>query len=149
MTDSINTIATVLPSMRDIRAGKAVLTVENAKGEHVTFRVTAPAKGNKIDRGAAVRFLAVMTGTDNEAHYSYVGLVGEDGEIRQTKGSKLPMEDMKVRVAQWAIRKCAEGKALPEGYRIRHSGCCLRCGRTLTNPESLDVMYGPECAGKM
>jgi hypothetical protein len=135
--------------MRDLRAGKAILTVENGQGDHVTFRVTAPSKGNSIDRSATVRFVGVMTGTDNEAHYAYVGLLGDDGSIRPTKGSRLPMDDQRVRVTAWAIRKCMEGNGLPEGYKIRHSGCCLRCGRTLTNPESLDTMYGPECSGKV
>jgi hypothetical protein len=142
-----NTPAT-LPRMRDLRAGRAIVTVENGKGDHVTFRVTAPGRGTHIDREAPVRFVGVMVGTDNEAHYAYVGLLGDDGSIRPTKGSKLPMDDQRVRVVAWAIRKCVEGE-LPAGYRIRHAGCCLRCGRTLTNPDSLDIMYGPECAGKM
>lgn len=144
----MNLATLAIPTLNDLRAGKTILTVENPKGEHVTFRITAPAKGNKIDRNAVVRFVSIMTGSDNESHYAYAGLLTDEG-IRSTKGSKLPSTDRKVAAAAWAIRQCIKGAELPEGYRIRHSGCCLRCGHTLTNPDSLDIMYGPECAGKV
>lgn len=139
----------ILPTVADLMAGRAVLTVDNGRGEHVTFRIAAPAKGNKIDRSASIRFVSIMTGSDNEVHYTYAGLLDLTFGIRRTTGSKMPHGDRRMTIAAWAIRQCVNGNVLPEGYQIRHSGCCLRCGRTLTNPESLDVMYGPECAGKM
>lgn len=136
-----------IPTFDDLRAGKATLTVENSKGEHVTFKVTAPAKGNSIDRDAKIRFVSAMVGSDNECSYKYVGILTDKG-IKFTRGSKLTMADKKVQVIDWAIRRCV-AQELPEGYRIRHNGHCLRCGRKLTNPDSLDIMYGPECAGKV
>jgi hypothetical protein len=34
---------------------------------------------------------------------------------------------------------------LPESLEIWHEGSCLRCGRKLTVPESIESGYGPEC----
>jgi hypothetical protein len=130
-------------------AGKAILTVENPEGDHVTFRIAAPSEGNKINRESPVRFVGVMTGSDNEAHYSYIGMLDKVNGVKPTKASKIPLDDVRAAAAAWAIRQCIKGATIPPGYKIRHSGCCLRCGRTLTNPDSLDVMYGPECAEKI
>ena len=142
-----NAIAAPLPTFDQIRAGKATLTVENPQGDHVTFMVVAPGRGNSLKREEKIRFVKVMTGSDNDAHYTYVGILNPTEGVKLTKASKL-VGDNRVSVVAWAIRCIVRG-SLPEGYQIRHAGACLRCGRKLTNPESLDVMFGPECAGKV
>ena len=54
-----------------------------------------------------------------------------------------------VSVVIWVLWLLSEGKSLPEGYEVRSSGTCMRCGRKLTVPESIDQMVGPECAGRL
>lgn len=127
-----------------IIAGDAIFTVQNNKGEHYTFRVEKKkAEKNYPDAW----FVRVMTGTENTAHYSYLGLLdSEFGKIRLTRASRFAEDDVRTKVARWAIGKIWSREALPEGYEIRHNGHCGRCGRVLTNPESLDTGIGPECA---
>lgn len=36
----------------------------------------------------------------------------------------------------------------PSGVEVRHDGRCSRCGRALTDPESIDVGMGPICRAK-
>jgi hypothetical protein len=140
------TISNNIPNFSDLRAGSAVVTVDNGKGEHVTFKVSAPRKGNQIDHSANVRFVSIMLGSDNDT-FKYVGVLTQSG-IKVTKASKLPANHKRVVVAAWAVRACVT-QTLPAGYSIRHEGTCLRCGRKLTNPDSINTMYGPECANRI
>ena len=75
-----------------ILAGRATFTVTSkATGRRFTFKVTAPTKetergGRTLDHEATVRFVKVLTGSDNDADYQYLGQVF-DGE-RYVHGRK-------------------------------------------------------------
>ena len=143
-----------LPTLAGIRAWvRAELTVSNGKGEHVTFRITAPTTatargGRTIDRATPVRFVSVMTGSDSCGAYSYVGMLDTHIGIKPTKGSKLPLSDRRVAAVAWVIRQVASAATLPDGYSLAHAGKCLCCGRKLTNPDSIKSGIGPECRKK-
>lgn len=126
-----------------VTAGRAIFTVQNSV-RHFTFKAARPAKDRKNEN--APIFLSVMTGTDNESHYTYIGILDKrNGTVRFTKGSKLAQDDQRVKVLQFVLNIVWGRWNLPAGYEIRHSGKCGRCGRTLTNPDSLDSGIGPEC----
>lgn len=127
-----------------VLAGEAVFTVENGKGEHYTYRIeSSEAK----DTRPPLYFARVMVGRDNEGTYSYIGVVDtKTGSIRFTKASKHSDISKEYLVLAWALKQVWDQRTLPEGYAIRHSGNCGRCGRKLTNPESLNTGIGPECA---
>jgi len=133
----------------DLRAGYAVITVENPQGDHVTFRVSAPRSEGSLafDRESPQRFVSAFTGHDNTkpTSYAYIGMLDEQVGVRVTQGSRLSPDNVKVKTAKWAIMLIRANRPPPQGYRIRASGICLRCGRLLTNPESLTDKYGPEC----
>ncbi len=38
---------------------------------------------------------------------------------------------------------------MPEQLEVWHEGCCGKCGRKLTDAESIARGIGPECYGKM
>ncbi len=67
-------------------------------------------------------------------------------KIGQEPGPRLARS---IRVFLWTLWKIQQGKGLPEGYEIRHAGCCCRCGRTLTVPTSIDQGLGPICAANV
>ena len=124
--------------------GNATFTVENPKGDYYTFKVV------KKEQNAFYHetfFIKVMTGSDNERNYTYVGVLRRNGTIVLTRGSKLARTDIRVRVAEWAMRAMITG-TLPDGYRIHHAGNCGVCGRKLTTPESVLAGVGPVCAGR-
>lgn len=47
----------------------------------------------------------------------------------------------------WVLNKVEEGKfdLLNEKVEVMHTGCCLRCGRTLTDAQSIERGLGPTC----
>ena len=128
-------------------AGDATFTVENGKGEHYTYHI---GESESDDKRPKLYFARVMTGTENtniSEHYKYIGVLDpKTGMVRFTKASKFADTSKEYLVLMWAIKQVWDQRNIPEGYAIRHNGSCGRCGRKLTNPESLTTGIGPECA---
>ena len=125
--------------------GKATFTVQNNEtGQHRTYKIRKPEPTPQYPNPAW--FVKVMTGTDNEAHYSYIGRLDPDkGTVNLTRASKFAEDSDTVKAARWVIGRVINQTQIPDCIDIRHSGKCGRCGRTLTTPESLDCGIGPEC----
>jgi hypothetical protein len=129
-----------------ILAGDATFTVENGKGQHYTYHIGSSSD----DKRPKLYFARVMTGNENnniENHYKYLGVIDpKTGMVRFTKASKYSDKSTEYLVLAWAIKQVWDQREIPAGYAIRHNGSCGRCGRKLTNPESLNTGIGPECA---
>ena len=130
-----------------VRAGRALFTVSNPKGERYTFRVALGKANEKYPKASF--FVGLLTGPNNEDDYTYMGVLTDDATLRLTKASKYPVDSAPVRVFSWVLRVITGAAALPPGYNIQHEGKCCRCGRTLTVPESIESEIGSECASKM
>lgn len=133
-----------------ILAGLAIFTVANPTGERYTYKITKkdPDPGSRYQQ--PTYFVAVLTGSDNESDYTYLGLVSMAARtVITTKASRYAADSKIVRVAQWAVALLLQGKPVPAGYGIHHEGKCGRCGRTLTVPSSILSGIGPDCAQKM
>lgn len=146
--EAVPDAATPDPLSRDfVTAGDAFFTFKSATGEHFTFHVERPEKF----RGEY--FGQVFKGTDNadRRSYKYVGMVNDSTlTLRATNGSKQYGPDSKeFKVLAWALDIVAGRKPLRDGYELRHAEKCGRCGRKLTNPESIRTGIGPECADKL
>lgn len=134
-----------------ILAGNAYFTIDNGKGEHFTYRVNAyeGKSQSMIDKF----FVSLLTGPDNTRNYTYMGILDgshqtwRKGEtFKPTAKSKVQADALSWRVFEWFVSRAFSNIPLPEGYDIKHSGRCGRCGRMLTVPESIDSGIGPECA---
>jgi hypothetical protein len=111
-------------------AGRAIFTVDNGRGEHYTYRVTV---------GSVRAFAGVLIGPDNSS--DYLDLARFDpatGELTGQYG-----DDKRVAVLRWSLHRIYRQDGLPQGYSIRHSGRCGKCGRLLTTPESIESGIGP------
>jgi len=64
------------------------------------------------------------------------------------KKSKIGSGAVSARAFLWLWCSLISGKSLPEGVQFWHQGTCGRCGRSLTDPESITRGLGPICAGK-
>jgi hypothetical protein len=138
---------------RFILAGNARFTVRNSNtGNRFTFEVRAPKKetergGLVTDHTANVRFVKVLTGSNNESDYTFIGTIFIDNnKFVHSRKSRISAEAQSVQVFDWFFAKKDE---LPENIEVNHEGMCGRCGRTLTVPESVESGYGPECADKI
>jgi hypothetical protein len=139
-----------------ILAGNAVFTISNGKpapdARDYTYKVTKKEldswDGRNPTTKKSVYFVALLTGSDNEHDYKYLGVLDPDnGRVRPTaKSVFLPTSGPYIAIA-WALSFIWAGKALPGGARLQHVGRCGKCNRALTVPESIDSGLGPECSG--
>lgn len=124
-------------------AGRAVFTVDNGKGTHYTYRIGHSREDQPL-------FVGLLTGPNNESDYTYMGILDpENMTVRLTAKSRYTAETQPFKVVNWALRQVSQNKELPSGYSVKHEGKCCRCGRTLTDPISIDRGVGPECWEKM
>lgn len=124
--------------------GNATFTVQSGKtGKHYTFKIRQP-------KPEMPHFVSVMTGTDNESHFSYMGKLNTyTGNVTLTERSKVSFGDERLIVAEWALGKVWNNVPVVGGSSIKHAGKCGCCGRKLTEPLSLEIGIGPECRKKL
>ena len=129
-----------------VTAGRATFTLQSKRtGERFTYRVCAPQKDGRLDTEANVRFVKVLTGSDNESDYQYAGFFRVDDFVFRHGGAKarIGVTAPSVKAIEWFLRNL--GSTLVE---VWHEGSCGRCGRTLTVPESIEIGLGPICMGR-
>lgn len=130
-----------------ILAGHAIFTIVG-KTARYTYKVNRKDPSPDDPRPQKY-FLSLMTGSDNESSYSYVGILDPaSGGVRTTRNSKINDEHPAVVGIRWALRHVWATGKLPSG-ELLHAGKCGRCGRTLTDPESIASGIGPDCREKM
>ena len=119
-----------------VTAGRATFTLVGRETRY-TYRVSAPRE----DHGNAhTRFVSLLTAPDQ---YTYVGMLSEDG-IRLTRKSTYLHTSLPVRAFDWFWRRARVAAPTP-GLEFWHAGRCARCGRELTDPESIARGFGPHC----
>lgn len=119
-------------------AGNATLTLQSEKtGVHFTYKVKA-AKDN-----TELFFVSLLSGSDNTSDYQYLGIIRE-GKFTTTRASRASNDAPSVKAFSYFWNS-----STPVQLTVRHAGKCGRCGRTLTEPESLDSGLGPECRAIM
>jgi hypothetical protein len=127
-----------------MQAGKARFTLRFTTRSGVETRFTYRMAASDDGR---VFFVSLLTGSDNESSYSYMGIVNERG-FRRTAKSRISEDALGHRAFARAW-SCLSAGTLPDTLEIWHEGRCGRCGRTLTVPESIEAGIGPECAGRL
>jgi hypothetical protein len=122
-----------------IFGGKSIFTVKNPKTENrFTYKVQ---KSKNVD----LFFVSVLTSPD---HYEFIGTIFNGDNFRRSDKSTISSASKSVVVFKWLIDKVSS-KKLPEFIQVWHEGCCAKCGRRLTTPESIVNGYGPECIKKL
>lgn len=154
-----------------VLGGRAHFTLVSPSGTRFTYRVCAPSKetedgGKKLDHAARVRFVKVLTGSDNYSSYSFLGSIFLDERVRVTyrsegqwgwrnqpsarpkyvhgKRSRIAADATSAKAFAWFWDRLNAGLDL-KGVEFWHEGACARCARKLTVPESIVVGFGPEC----
>lgn len=135
---------------RFVTGGRAIFTLVGASGRY-TFKVTrADDKPAAVpSRYGPTYFVALLTGPDNTADYTYAGLLQlADGTIRLTAKSRYTADSTPVKAFNWVMGRVWRGESI-EPARVLQVGRCGRCGRALTVPSSIESGFGPECLGKI
>jgi hypothetical protein len=136
---------------RMFSAGDVRVTVTQ-RGEHITIRFKA-LRDNRDGEGR--NWLRVPL---NEASHVFMEVPNSSGEWPDKIGVFYPRtgkffqvdtaDPERVKAATLAARWLNEGAQRAEkigGYRLQEESHCGVCGRTLTDPESIDLGIGPEC----
>lgn len=132
-----------------IRAGHAILTVENEKtNRHKTFKIDRSKDGK-------VYFVRIRGDKDGDLkdrkNWIYIGLLKKN-YFSRTKRSQVDVQSQSFQSFHWLNRVSLEWKRGVDRYpfvKVYHEGICGRCGRALTDPTSIEIGYGPECAKKI
>ena len=143
------TAAAVPLFIRAVREGRAKGTtmtiVNDATENRVAVRFRRPKGFNKTI------LVDVMTGSDNETSFKFVGSVPLMGDLTYTQSQWVKAPQAKADIARVALNRAFA--AVKKGdlltYRVLHEAVCARCGRKLTVPESIDSFMGPECRGHL
>lgn len=122
-------------------AGNATFTiVSKATGTRFTYRVRQPDADKP-------HFVSVLTGSDNESSYTFLGTIFPDGTYRHGKRSSIGENAPSAKAFSWLYASLGS-PSFESQCDVWHEGRCCRCGRKLTVPSSIEAGIGPECAGK-
>jgi len=118
-----------------IFGGNSLFTVKNTKTENrFTFKVT---KHEKED----IFFVKILTNPDV---YQFIGSIRKGSNYKHSAKSRISEDAQSVKVFDYLINKL-NTNTLPEFVQIWHEGRCGRCGKTLTDPTSIENGFGPYC----
>lgn len=121
-----------------------VITMKNNKtGGHRTFAVKVCQKGGLEGK----QIVALLTGQDNENDYQGFGFVTDTG-IKVWRSKDTETFRVYAAMLEQFLGLCNRGFAFND-VEFLASKRCIRCNRTLTTPESIELGIGPECARRM
>lgn len=133
-------------------AGRAAITLRSKTTDaRFTYKIEAPhVPGNEgtnaaRDVGSPTRFVKVLTGSDNERSYSYLGYIRRGVFFHGGSKARVGVDAPSAKGFAWAWQKLQQD-TIPENLEVWHEGRCGRCNRKLTVPSSIASGFGPECA---
>lgn len=138
--------APIEPSFRRAFAesGQAIFTIVSKKsGNRFTYRMRGLEQPPKP---LTQFFVDVLTGPENSNDYTFIGTVftiGAAPGFYPSRKSRISSDAPSVRGFKWCWANLDS-----EDFELWHAGACGRCGRQLTDPESIERGLGPVCAEK-
>lgn len=124
-----------------VLAGKSTFTVHNpSTGNRFTFKVT------KGKAETAPHFVKVLTGSDNENSYTYLGCIFNGQNYSHGRKSPIGFDAPSAKAFAFIWSHIDN---LPSALEFLHAGKCACCGRKLTTDFSIRAGVGPECLKKM
>lgn len=125
-------------------AGNARITlVSKSTGARYSYRLRKPEQCT-----SPIHFVGVLTGENNEAHYTYLGII-KNNEFSRTRKSKIGDEATSYKAFCFFWNHLQQRNTIHNGLEVWHEGRCGKCGRALTVPESIARGIGPDCAAQM
>lgn len=127
-----------------LTAGKAEFSIQNEiSKKHYTYLLTQAR--HPQSEGATVFFVKVCY---DYLKFHYAGvLVIDDKKVTYAKGAKGKLAETaeSIKGLLWLFNKLVTQQKVTENVGVYHFGKCARCGRTLTDPQSIVAGLGPEC----
>ena len=123
-----------------ILGGNAKVTIVSLRsGARFTYLI----KRKDLEDGRFLHFVSVLNGPDNSSDFEFIGTIFGGDRYRHGTRSRIAPDAPSAKAFEWSWRNLGS----PE-IEVWHSGECSRCGRELTDPESIARGLGPTCAEK-
>ncbi len=149
--------APLTPEFREnyILGGRAVFTLVSLRSKaRFTYRVVAKEVVDAAKAGddetnidipkKTLRFVSLLNGPDNTRDYTFLGTIFPSGDYRHGNKSKVSPEAASAKAFVWFWDHMESDQV-----EVWHEGVCSRCGRPLTDPESVQRGLGPICFERM
>lgn len=112
--------------------GNALFTVKNNQsGNHMVFKVVKSKKADK-------EIYFVITNGE------FLGSIFDRNKFVLSPKCKLSIDSPEVKAFAFIFDRLLK-KSMPAKVEIWHSGRCCKCGRKLTDVQSIKLGIGPEC----
>lgn len=121
-----------------IMGGYGVVTLKSHTGVHHTYEFKVPKNRKAGDDTMFVKTLIAG------GEWVYVGMY-KDKNFHLTKASKFSLQSSIVKGIYFIMKLMFKPDFSDERMHLYHEGICSRCGRPLTNPESIEFGIGPVC----
>lgn len=138
-----------------ILGGRAIFTLRNeVTGNRRTYSVYRVKDPNKDMYFVNVRGDGESTQKDKEGRHKwvYVGTIWNsqksNSKFTLTAKSRVDKTSLAFLGFSWLWQKLVKSEPLHKDMSIYHEGRCARCGRQLTDPDSIQRGFGPECYKK-
>lgn len=143
---------------RFLLAGNSTFTVRSKRTmKRFTFRLKQADSipGRESDRPW---FASLLTGPDNSNDFKYFGFIkfqndyggGAYNYVHGRPGKSCAARSAEsVQAFVFTVFNILNRNRIPTEVEFWHEGRCGRCGRKLTDPESIERGFGPECSGKI
>ena len=126
--------------------GNGTFTLVSTKtGARYTYKV------QQCESNENLYFVKVLTGSDNEGDYTYLGTLRTSGNANVSllsyahgKKSRMTPDAPCAMAFAWFI-----GHLESTAIEMWHEGRCCVCGMKLTDPASISRGIGPECQKKI
>jgi hypothetical protein len=131
-----------------VLGGNGVVTLtSDVSGEHHTYSFQSPHDNSYSDKkfDADVIFIRTLV---NDGEWVYVGMY-KGGRFKLTAKSNFKVDSPIVKGVAYIFKMIINPDYADERMHLLHEGICCRCGRPLTNPESIELGIGPVCMDKM
>ena len=127
--------------LNDVQDG--FYTVKFEDGSHVTIRINRVSEKQSRD-GRAHRYASYLCGPINMSDYRRFAVVNPNGfRVFKSDNFRKQAAALEILMSADANGQTAYGKAY-----AKQSTRCYRCGKLLTEPESIESGIGPICAGR-
>jgi hypothetical protein len=130
-----------------ILAGQCIITLKSKPtGTRFTYKISC--KRDVKPEEADIWFVNVLTGPNNNANYTYMGPIKErEGVLNFWRDEKSRITEEAPSYIAWKfVWEFFRQKRDHPQLEIWHEGICCRCGRRLTDPDSIALGMGSSCA---
>ena len=122
-------------------------TLKNpATGQHKTFKIHTKKGGNLKGK----RILSLLVGPDNMNSYRGFAFVNDDGiKVWSKYRTENSVWQKYANILLDVLTNYENSIYIKKGLQLFQEARCIRCNRTLTHPDSIEMGIGPECINKM